>query len=545
MLDKDNQKFDLCVVGSGPAGIIITLEFARLNPGKRICLIEFGYKGLKKKNSLDETIINVNPINHHDPYECTNKGLGGSSQTWGGRCVMYDEIDFIPRPIINDGCTWSVNLFDDVKKHVDKTCEYFECGKNVFSVKNESGKDKTILAERFTDGDITGSKIERWSKPTNFGKRYRYSIESNKNIHLIEASEARNLIINGNCEISAIEIRNVQNRENSKIYANHFVLAAGTQETTRLLLRNKHIFKNLGYVPDSLGKYYQGHISGKIASVKFYGDPQKTEYGFIRDEDGVYLKRRFQFTTDFLLKRDLLNTAIWLDNPLYYDYEHRCGAMSLMYLVMITPYLGKKLAPPAIARSITSGKSKNIGKHLWNVIKDIPGSILIPATIFFKRYFPNRKLPGVFLYNSRNIYALNFHAEQIPYSGNSMSIDKDGETLIINYSLTDSDIDSVLKLHKELDEYLRKINCGELIYWYPEQLLKDKIRSTACDGIHQSGTTRISSEPENGVVDENLKVWGTKNLFICSSSVFPTSGQANPTFFLGAFAVRLANFLSS
>ena len=38
------------------------------------------------------------------------------------------------------------------------------------------------------------------------------------------------------------------------------------------------------------------------------------------------------------------------------------------------------------------------------------------------------------------------------------------------------------------------------------------------------GTTRIAAAAEDGVVDENLKVWGTPNLYVCSSSVFPTSG---------------------
>jgi choline dehydrogenase-like flavoprotein len=64
------------------------------------------------------------------------------------------------------------------------------------------------------------------------------------------------------------------------------------------------------------------------------------------------------------------------------------------------------------------------------------------------------------------------------------------------------------------------------------------------DGIHQSGTTRISATSEQGVVDANLKVWGTKNIYVVSSSVFPTSSQANPTFLLGAFAARLANHLT-
>jgi choline dehydrogenase-like flavoprotein len=45
------------------------------------------------------------------------------------------------------------------------------------------------------------------------------------------------------------------------------------------------------------------------------------------------------------------------------------------------------------------------------------------------------------------------------------------------------------------------------------------------------------------VVDANLKVHGLENLYVASSSVFPTTGQANSTLLTVAFAVRLAQHL--
>lgn len=538
------NKYDLCIVGAGPAGIITGLEFNKLNPLKKICIIEYGLPDQNEKNKLDDSIKLTNKVNHHDPYECTNKGLGGSSQTWGGRCVMFDEIDFIDRPIVNNGCTWDLTLFEEVKKYLPRTSEYFECGESIFNLSNHPELKGTTITPNFKQGDVTDTTIERWSKPTNFGKRYRDEIISNKNITLLEGYEARDLESDKAGNILLLKATHSVSGEQIEIKADQYILAAGTQETTRILLRNKNVFASLNNIPDALGKYYQGHVSGKIASVKFYGDPKKTDYYFLKDKDGIYLRRRFQFTAEFLQKNNLLNTAIWLDNPLYYNYRHRSGAMSFMYLAMVTPVLGKKLAPPAIAHSITNGKKENIGQHFWNVFKDLPGSLVKPATIFYNRYCKDRKLPGIFLYSPKNTYALHFHAEQVPFEGNTMTLDADGETLIINYQLTDDDVDSVIKLHQALDKQLRDSNCGELIYWYPEDELANKIREISSDGIHQSGTTRISKNPEMGVVDENLKVWGTRNLYVCSSSVFPTSGQANPTFFLGAFAVRLAKYIS-
>jgi len=124
-----------------------------------------------------------------------------------------------------------------------------------------------------------------------------------------------------------------------------------------------------------------------------------------------------------------------------------------------------------------------------------------------------------------------------------MELGPDGETLAIHYSLTDDDIQSVIRLHQVLDESLQKTKSGKLEYWYPHAELSNEIKKMSRDGIHQSGTTRIANSPEQGVIDRDLRVWGTKNLFVCSSSAFPTSGQANPTFLIGAFAVRLAAYL--
>ena len=115
-INSKEQVVDLCVVGSGPAGIIMALEYARENPDKKVLLAEYGAQQGTGQNQLDDSIKNHNPANHHDPYECTNKGLGGTSATWGGRCVMYDEVDFSDRPILQGECTWGGDSLDAVTR---------------------------------------------------------------------------------------------------------------------------------------------------------------------------------------------------------------------------------------------------------------------------------------------------------------------------------------------------------------------------------------------------------------------------------------------
>lgn len=62
---------------------------------------------------------------------------------------------------------------------------------------------------------------------------------------------------------------------------------------------------------------------------------------------------------------------------------------------------------------------------------------------------------------------------------------------------------------------------------------------------HHMGTTRMHIDPKQGVVDENCQVHSVSNLFIASSSVFPTGGYANPTLTIVALAIRLADRVKS
>lgn len=69
-------------------------------------------------------------------------------------------------------------------------------------------------------------------------------------------------------------------------------------------------------------------------------------------------------------------------------------------------------------------------------------------------------------------------------------------------------------------------------------------RASVIDSFHPAGTTRMSADPTAGVVDPDLGVHGVPGLSVVGSSVFPTSGYANPTLTIVALALRLAGHLS-
>jgi choline dehydrogenase-like flavoprotein len=60
---------------------------------------------------------------------------------------------------------------------------------------------------------------------------------------------------------------------------------------------------------------------------------------------------------------------------------------------------------------------------------------------------------------------------------------------------------------------------------------------------HHMGGTRMSELVEDGVVDKNLRVHGTDNLYVLSSSVFVTAGAANPTVTIVALSHRLSEHI--
>jgi choline dehydrogenase-like flavoprotein len=60
---------------------------------------------------------------------------------------------------------------------------------------------------------------------------------------------------------------------------------------------------------------------------------------------------------------------------------------------------------------------------------------------------------------------------------------------------------------------------------------------------HHVGTTRMSDDPRQGVVDRDCRVHGISNLFVVGTSVFPTEGAAPPTLTAVALAIRLADHI--
>ena len=115
--------------------------------------------------------------------------------------------------------------------------------------------------------------------------------------------------------------------------------------------------------------------------------------------------------------------------------------------------------------------------------------------------------------------------------------------IALDWRLTGQDKRSLLAGHQAVAEELGRTGLGRLQIadWLTAD--DDSWSPTLEGGHHHMGTTRMSLDPSQGVVDPPSKVHGIANLYVAGSSVFPTSGSANPTLTIVALALRLAAHL--
>ncbi|MFB6219406.1 MAG: GMC oxidoreductase, partial [Halobacteriaceae archaeon] len=62
---------------------------------------------------------------------------------------------------------------------------------------------------------------------------------------------------------------------------------------------------------------------------------------------------------------------------------------------------------------------------------------------------------------------------------------------------------------------------------------------------HHMGTTRMGADPAESVVAPELRTHDLANLWVASSSVFPTGGAMNPTLTIAALALKTADHLEA
>jgi choline dehydrogenase-like flavoprotein len=532
------ERTDVAIVGAGPAGIVLALELAA--HGLAVVLLESG------GDSPDEDAQRLGDAlladEHHVAMDlATRRQLGGASNIWGGRCVPFDPVDFEQRDVTGS-VSWPV-AYEEIAPFFGRACEWMRCGRPVFSAWESDELAGRALVPGLKDGEVKASDLERWSLPTNFAREYGERLRAEPRVRLVEHATCTRITRGEDGTVSGLEAAR-PGGEGFTVEANRYVLAAGGLESTRLLMASE-----IGDHSGHLGRWYMAHAECRIGQVRFSTPPDETIHGHELDTDGVYVRRRFTFTPELQLEHGLPNTAMWLVNPKISDASHGNGILSFVYLVLASPF-GRYAVAEGIRQAHVGGaRASSAWAHLRNVIRGLPATVAFAFRFGYQRYLKRgRKVPGFFVRSASGTYPLVYHAEHVPRYGSHVRLSSERDELGVprletHLSFDPSEAEAAIRAHERLDTWLRRQGLG-----HAELTAPDPARSALeqfFGGYHQAGTTRMSTDPGDGVVDPDLAVHGVANLFVASSSTFVTSSQANSTFMIVAFALRLADHLAA
>ncbi len=131
-------------------------------------------------------------------------------------------------------------------------------------------------------------------------------------------------------------------------------------------------------------------------------------------------------------------------------------------------------------------------------------------------------------------YTLFMVAEQPPTTTCSIWQDKKTHQIYRKWEMSSDYLNTLqLAIHQVFTQLVGVKNVNV----FPD--LVNNLASSA----HFSGTARMSTSKNNGVCDENGRVHGMKNLYICDGSLIPSSGYANTGLTIAALALRMADHL--
>ena len=284
------------------------------------------------------------------------------------------------------------------------------------------------------------------------------------------------------------------------------------------------------------------HLCATSGTISFAGPPDGIAYDYAQDAEGIYVRRRLWLTEKAQRDFSLLNTTFRTHLPEPADPSHGDAILSAMFLVkdMVLYEYSRKFVENPVG---WGGRLR----HVENIATQPLRLASFGTNWLRKRTFAERKLPSVVLGSRDNRYELEFHAEQAPNPDSRLTLSAERDAfgmprLKIDWRVTELDL-------AEPREELRPA-CRRIVTQRRRPARFRSARSSSSRHSETASSAAITSapracrpNPKDGVVDADCRVHGVGNLYVASASVFPTSGQANPTLTLLALTFRLAEHL--
>ena len=498
---------DLCIVGAGAAGISMALQL--INSPLKVILLEGG--GFEREQAMQDLYRGDIVGQPYFPLDAARLHyFGGTTGHWAGWCATYDAIDFETRSWVPHS-GWPIER-EDLDPFYERAQPILDLGSYDYDASSWSRRD-TALTALGLDRKAFWTKMWQFSPPTRFGAKYRSAIVDARNVHLY--THANVCEVEANDAVTAVDgvrIRSFDGKE-YRARAKAYVLACCSIQNARLLLAsNTKATAGLGNARDLVGRYFMEHL--EMPSAELVLAKPAAPLKMYAWESGV-TKARGEIALDPRLQREhrILNGTASLEPG------------SLGEPVKTTFQL---LSPEILAAMEKWEKGGRVGPPPF--VTDTGASAAPPP------------LPRVYHLMTRQEQSPN------PDSRVSLSAEKDALGMPrakLDWRLSEIDKRSIRTFYQLLGREVGRAGIGRI--QIREWLLSDDRTwpSFVSGGWHHMGTTRMHTDPGQGVVDPNCKVHGLANLYIGGAAVYPTAGAANPTLTLVALSLRLADHLKT
>lgn len=533
---------DIVIVGSGAGGMPVAHEL--LNTSLNVVLLESG--GWRQEAETQDLCRGevLDPAHHSPTDKYRQRCYGGTTTLWGGRCAPHDPIDYEKRSYVPYS-GWPISPVE-MDPFYERAHVYCEVGRYNYKGAESLPRGNEPYIPGFKSDDVAQDWIWRYSLPSNFAKLSPAAFKNSPRTRVYLHANCLGVQMNkeGN-HVAGLRVASLRGNHFS-VRAKYYVLAAGGLEVPRILLSSSDVCPaGVGNDRDLVGRFYCGHLAGDLGLVKFTPKGGPIIWDFEVSNDGIYCLRALRIREETQRREQLLNFRCYLNHPSLSDPIHGSAVLSAGYLVK--RFMIEKI-PPEFDKSLTMRMTsyKQMVPHLKNVALGFPKLFGFSFKWLRKRILARRKLPSIALFNQHNVYNLHFDAEQAPNPDSRVTLTEQRDSLgmrrlRVDWRMTGQDIESVLKCFRIISRDFRASGVGTTLA--DDQVMAEQMCHRVGVGSHHYGTTRMASDPSCGVVDTHYRVFGTDNLFIATSSTFPTPSFANPVLSIVAHSLRLADYL--
>jgi GMC oxidoreductase len=506
---------DVCILGSGPVGLTVARSLAEKN--RRVTILEIG--GLTAATCTASSTARFDRREYRGATVGRAFGLGGTSALWGAQMLPVRAADLWARPQIQSPA-WPL-AYADIEPYFRCLQEYLGISTASFAIAALREHCHAVSSLDFADWT---PRLSRWLA---FGKRniataWDAKLRRHPGISVWVNAETRDWQVSGSSgnrtvrELVAVS----PGGQSLRVQPKALVIAGGALESARTVLElDNQAGPFSSGVSDLAGRFLHDHLSLRVARLRVT-DPSGFEERFAPFFEGSTMR-----TLRLELPPEILQSA---GIPaLYAHFIAIAPSTSGFALVRDCLRLAQRRAfGPALAAAT----------KLPSALPDI-------TRLAYGRFVKQR-----LAYPKGSEFYLHIDVEQAPRFANRVYLGpSDGAArrpLHIDWDV-----------EEDAPKIARAVRCYFERFWARNDLNRigtlefeedaDGWSRNVYDLYHPAGTTRMSVNPADGVVDVSLKVHGTSNVYVAGSSVFPSMGAANPTFTAMALALRLADHIDS